>query len=383
MRILRSLCVFSSYVAGLSHVARFLPWLAMAPLSLPAAAFSAEPVVEGTVQRLELLDQFEVPKQRSNPRDIRFASKETVILGFELDGVAERELVEGLPLRRALFPGYEETPGLQLVNLATDGDQLSVAGHLLGWAETAGSSAGQPEFKELRGFYDDIDVRDDTLALLGYPTAEQFAASHQTYLWLGDLRSKLEQWRPLPALKEDRGRFGSTPGIGSMGQRLGSLRFLRNGDLLVVPAFKPGVFRLSRHGKLRNSWSLEELEASLLEATGGSLDEASPTPLVLEAKPPTTESTRLYISSQRILVEDVLPVRKSGAIVVRYGSGIHTKYYLAVLESELTWHELPIEADDRTDRIRADSRDDRLVVLVTNRGRAKSSRSRVFLTTSP
>jgi hypothetical protein len=189
----------------------------------------------------------------------------------------------------------------------------------------------------------------------------------------------------LSAVREDRGEFGSTPGSGALGMRLGSVRFLANGDLLVVPAFKPGVFRISRSGKQRGSWTLEELEASLLDALGVERLDSDAEPRQLRAKYTSWEEGRKYLDSQRFVVEDVLPIRDKAAIVARHGTGKRARYYLGLLEPELEWYELPLRVGATNDRVRSDySKSARKIVfLATPRAGKVERESNLFVVSTP
>lgn len=369
-------------------VAHLLVVMAFSPLALSASFVDPASSTDSGMQSWELLGRWEIAAEESNPRDLRWASNDSIFLGFELGGVTERRLTEGLPIERVVIPPRNEAPlGLALLNLALSGSRLQAwaENDVASWIDTTASSSDQIRVKKMRGYFDDIDVRDDTIALLGYPTARHFSESGQSFLWLGDLRSGLDQWTPLPALREDRGEFVSTPAFGTMGMRLGSVRFLANGDLLVVPAIKPGVYRISRTGKQRASWSQETLESSLLAALGANRIASTEEPLSLEAKGPTWESGSRYIASQRFTIEDVVPIQKKGAIIVRLGQGKDAHYYLGVLDADLDWYSLPVTARATTDRIRSDysSSNRKLVILVTHRAGKVEGPSSLFLVSTP
>lgn len=375
---------------------RFLWWgigpfllVSCSPVRAERSGDAGEPVADSAIQELELLGSWKIAKEASNPRDLRWASDDSIYLGFELGGVTERRLTEGLPVHRVIIRSRSEAPDVPaILNIATTSSSLQAwaENDAAMWIDRNSTTPDQAHTKRLRGYFDDIDVRGDTVALLGYPTVRHLVESEQSFLWLGDLRSDLEQWRPLAALREDRGELASTPAVGTMGLRLGSLRFLSNGDLLVVPAIKPGVFRFSQSGKLRTHWSQRELEASLLEALGNELDPAATaSPMALEARPPSWESGSKYIASQLFNIEDVVPIRDGGAIIVRHGTGKNGAYYLGLLKSVPEWFRLPVRVQSTTDRIRSDfsKANQKLAILVTNRAGKVEDESTLYLVSEP
>jgi hypothetical protein len=154
--------------------------------------------------------------------------------------------------------------------------------------------------------------------------------------------------------------------------RLGSIRFLAKGDLLVIPGFKPGIFRFSRSGKQRQYWSPDELETSLRGALGeerrdtaseraGSRD--------LEAREPSWDWVKKAVASQAFFPEDVFAIGDKGAVIARHSSASGVRYYLGVLDSQVDWYALPIKPLSATSRVRVDYSDsaNELILLNTYR----------------
>lgn len=348
-------------------------WAVSAVLLLAAASFGEDSQGEprSSVASLELRGRWEVPERKTAPTDVRWADRDSVFLAYGAGAVYRVGLDEGLPVVRQVFAGEGRPSGpMPILSMGLSSSRLFVASlaNDLAWIDTRASSTENFELRSLRGYFDDVDLRGDTVALLGYPTARKFTESEQTFLWLGDLRSQLEQWVPLPALREDRGELSSSPGLGSLGMRLGSIRFLAKGDLLVIPGFKPGIYRFSRAGKQRQHWTPDELEASLLGALGKERtnDVERSEPRDLEVREPAWDWVSKVVASQSFFPEDVLAIGDKGAVIARYRSGSRVQYYLGVLESELEWYVLPFEPLSTTSRVRADYSESAKELIVLN-----------------
>lgn len=354
------------------------PALIASVLSLPplsSSAFAQESpaseVADPTIGDLAVLARFEIPDS-SHAKDVRWASKDSTFLSFESDGVSERSLAEGLPIERVVIPRHSQGDGAQIVNMGISGSRIVAAGHKLYWGELNNAAPTDLHWHESsRGpYYDDVDVRNDTVAVLGYPSLREFEESERTFLWLGDLKSGLQQWLPLSSLRDDLAANDASPAIGSMGLRLGSVRFLDSGDLLVFPAFKAGVYRFSRAGKQKAHWSMKALRESLLLAMGRTDDVSTPQSKRLESRPPSRQRADEYIASQSMLVLDTLPIGAEGALLARYGLGDEGRYYLVILGAEPRWYRLPMSPRSPTERPRGDylKSAQELLVLLAARG---------------
>ncbi|MEO7795942.1 MAG: hypothetical protein ABIV06_14335 [Thermoanaerobaculia bacterium] len=343
-----------------------------------------------TLQGLDLFNRLEVPEMPlgSTPRDIRWATGDSVFITFERDGVIEFDVGEQLSRKRELFPPRHNVGGKSiqnLNNLASSAKYLVAFGfgNEVGWRELDSTSEIQLKHVD-RHYFDDVDVQGDKVAILGYPGGEYSTEGENAYLWLGDLRSELSQWRPLrelslPAPANARGTFS---------RHLGSLRFMHNGDLLVVPVVKPGVFRHAQSGKLKAFWSPEELESSLLAALGGSEPrlEKQEKPLSMTEATSDPEKIRSHVESLRMVIEDVLPLGKRSAVLVRYRTASSSGFYLGVLGAETHWFKVPIGKHPASVRVRADylPQTDRIVLLVTDRSLpTEGTDRRVYVVRAP
>lgn len=336
------------------------------------------------VESLELLERLAVPEKGSSSRDVRWSGPNSLFLGYEMDGVGEYRVDGGLVLEREIFPPYSATSRMLVWNLAVSASDLHVwsVAHRAAWVPLSGSEPSQITAKAIRGYFDDIDVHGDVVALLGYPNIEQFVESGRSYLWLGDLRSELSQWRPLFR----RLQAADTPEVkGALAQFYGSIRFLPNGEILVSPGFQPYVYRVTRAGKEKESWSLAELESSLLRALGGDHGKSDLTELALGERASTRADSKRYLASQRMIVEDVLPLGKTPALLVRYRSSQGVGFYLGVLGPEVSWFELVLGDHPSSVRLRADHQPSsgKLAILATDRNQVEVSSQVVYVFREP
>lgn len=358
---------------------------------LSAGTYASEADSAPTVQTLELLSKFEIPAApmpASTARDIRWASDSTLYLAFGSAGVGEFEIGEELTLKKEIFaPRNREGAKTikNLWNLAVSKD------HIVGFSATGDivrrktSSESEMQLASLQGFLEAMDVDGDKIFLLGQPGWPKFKESGWSFLWTATIGSGLTDWKAIGDLQ----LATSEDARPLMNRALGSLRLLSNGDILVVPVVKPGVFLYSSSGKMTNSWTQSELESSLvgalgLAATEGVLPEEgrfSGSDIAVDA-----EQINGELQKRRLIVEDVVPIGKKPGIVVRYRSPDHTGFYLAVLSSETTWYKLPMKAHPATVRVRSDAlpRKGKLALLVSDRGKpSDGTDGRIYIVNMP
>jgi hypothetical protein len=336
------------------------------------------------VEALPLIEKFAVPERESSPRDVRWSGSNSLFIGYEMDGVAEYRISEELVHERDAFPKQSGGDRILIWNLALSNSDLHVwsVANRAAWVPLPAALPSEITSKSIRGYFDDVDVRGDVVALLGYPNLEQFEESGRSYLWLGDLRSELAQWRPVSrSIQAAKGG----PAKGALAQFYGSARFLHNGDILVFPGFQDRVIRVSQAGKEKASWSLSELETSLLAALGGEHLKSDLPVQSLAESTSTREKSKLYLESQRLIVEDVLPIGKQPAILVRYRSREKATFFLAVLGPELIWFEVGLGNHPASVRLRADHHagKGRIAVLATDRNQVEESSRVLYLFDEP
>jgi hypothetical protein len=338
-------------------------------------------------ERVSNLDTLSVSKELSIPtppveattaRDVRWDSDGNVYLAYGSGGVISVALNDTDGKRKPLFQPHAVR---NLWNLAVS--QRAIIGFSptgdIGWrSRTAGSEV---QIGRIPGLLEAMDVQGDKVALLGHPGSSEFRESGWAFLWSSTLRDGLTSWKPIGGLF----LTSSADARVLFNRLLGSLRFLPSGDLIVVPGAKPGVFLVSSAGKVKRHWSPPELEASLREALGES-EEAPPQEQAFDLQPAQSmEQVVSELDGRRFLVEDVVPIRKKPAIVVRYRSPDGVGFYLGVLSDEISWHELPLDSHPGSARIRSDffPAKGTLAILATDRGRSQGTTGKLYILEGP
>lgn len=325
---------------------------------------------------LELVSNFDIPPALmagSTARDLRWKSDNTLLIAFGSAGAAEFELGEELTLKSEVFPPRNRDGAKtikNLWNLAISSDAILGFNSTGDVAWQAVGSESETQVKPLRGFLEAMDISGDRVVLLGQPGWPEFEKSGWSFLWTASIGSGLTDWRALGDLKLTSSKEANP----LMNRMLGSLRILPNGSFVVAPVVRPGVFHYESSGKLKESWTYAEIEATLLRALGHDVraeaidhEGAFSTNDVA----PDADSVNAELGRRRLIVEDVLPAGKEPAVVVRYHSGKSTGFYLGVLSSEPAWYQLPLREHPASVRVRSDSlqRKHKLALLVSDRGK--------------
>lgn len=349
------------------------------------AFFTAIPLLaEGDapkVETLELVTKFDLPTlppSGAGARDVRWASKESVYLAYGIGGAFEFDLRGELVQEREMFPPGNRSGATIIKNLwSIAADKDTIIGHspsqYLGWRKTSAESTIQ--LKQMHAVLEDLDVQGDRVVLLGHPGGELFEKNDWAFLWMGTLTSDLTEWRAL-GLKLNSPNHARI----AFNRRLGSARFLSNGNVIVVPVVRPGAILFSSSGKELSSWSLLEIENSLRKANGVDLLDESAPPDSSASETVTErdlEKIAADLESRRLIIEDVVPLAKKAGLLVRSRAVTPPRYYLGVLSDDIQWYELPIKVKPATVLLRGDAleKEGKLAVLVTDRWKAPESSS--------
>jgi hypothetical protein len=341
------------------------------------------------IPQLRLLSKHDIPNatDQATARDVRWASDGSLFLAYNRIGVFEFEIDEELKLVEEVFPPRTRAGSSSVRNLW---NFASSKGFLLGagLARDAGWRRVEKDSPislwSVDGVLEDVDLEGEKVALLGHPGLVKFRESGFAFLWLGSLDSELSEWRPLKALSLP----SSDHARATFSRAMGSLRFMPNGDLLAVPVVEPGVHLYSQSGKLESSWLPSELEASLLDARGDNPKAASEADAVIPATVAASKmaDVNAHLESVRMVIEDVIPVGKSPALIARYRGGADAAFYLALLREPIEWYRLPFSDHPATVRVRADvlDRKGKLVALVTDRGTpSESTKAAIYVIELP
>lgn len=203
----------------------------------------------------------------------------------------------------------------------------------------------------------DLDVYGDRLALLGTQRGEDGRWAPEGGLaFVGSLSRNLED---LHAIAFSAGGPGSLTMARCALFDTGSLRFLEDGRLVVVPGVEPGVFLYAPDGELLRTWASEPL---------GFHDDCEmddETQRGLQADP----AVRNRWSHSRVLLEDVFDLGGQPALVLRYPEESGTSWEVVVLEEEgIRRIPFPVTTRSTKSFLRVARRGDRLAALIIERG---------------
>lgn len=280
--------------------------------------------------RLELVKRFDLPAEVLSPLDVRFSERGTLFIST-LDGrVLELDLRPGLPIRETWLRsereaaergGKRNTP----MHLATSGSWLlySNSGSVRSWWRLGSAASGTPvrTARSGLGLTHDIDLRGEAVALLGIPDGELWERERKPFLWLSDLGSAIAEWDPTDLREAGTNPSGARVFRHHGEAATGSVRFLAKGDLVVaLPAL--GVFRVSGSGKVLEHHELKELVRAARGSEpappdGGGGSEAVQDDASFDLPEEGGAEPRAEALSGLTLVDEVLPLGRSGALVLR------------------------------------------------------------------
>lgn len=332
---------------GLLAAAGLLVLLSAWPVPSPGAADVEQP----TFTRL-----FE--RSLSGPlvwsHDVRWSGDQEVLLSAVREGVLRLSTADADAEPEVLVPGGTWS-GPKDMGLSERFLAASIDFGALGWLDR---KLGQPnpEVAPLN-LIGDLDVHGDRLALLGTQRAEDGRWAPEGGLaFVGSLSRNLEDLRPV-AFSADG------PGSVTMARcalfDTGSLRFLEDGRLVVVPGVEPGVFLYAPDGELLRTWE----SAPLGFHDDCEMDDE--TQRGLQADP----AVRHRWSHSRVLLEDVFDLGGRPALVLRHPEEGGTSWELVVLEEEGV-RRIPFPVTTRSTKsfLRVARRGDRLAALIIERG---------------
>jgi hypothetical protein len=323
-----------------------------------ALAGTAAVAAELPGRELRILARYPVPAAPSPATDVRWASDDAVYLARFKDGVSEVALDGKLSQRRRMVPGeatFTRYHGYQHLAVTRGALVFASGDHTIGWRPLATDPAGLVRFDWWEGHdNEDIDAAGDRLALLGFPDTTD-PAKEGALVWLGSLEKHLEDLHPI--LMESAAP-GVHPLYRCVGMEIGAVRFLEDGSLFVVPGVQPGAHLFSADGKLLRSWDARDLgldtdcrdipEEQEKQRFRGHPDE------------------RLAWVNEHRSLDDVVSLPQGPGLIVRSRVGGKVHWQLRVLATQgVTTYEIPVASDHAFDRIRADSRKGKLVLLIS------------------
>lgn len=137
---------------------------------------------------------------------------------------------------------------------------------------------------------------------------------------------------------------------------LGAARFLADGSIVLAPGVEDGVYLYGSRGELVYTWSSEE--AGFF--TGCRLSEEEVNLLSAD------ERRRFAWLDRRPVLEDILPLGKDPALVIRSVDGETTRWELVVLRRDGTMDRLalPFTSKGPHSHIRGDVREGKMVFVM-------------------
>ncbi len=312
---------------------------------------------------LSVVWQQELPPYPSGPAlDIRWASDNTILLAWSKEGVFEVALDGKFSPVRALIPDPEHHfRGYEILAASPEYILTSSAFKAMAFRPRARQSTGLVAIKKFPiGIVAGIDLSGHELALLGNPA--MLPAPKGAVAWLGDLSEHPERdLKPLPVY--DRGAVNPETWDGRTlancsTLQLGSVRFLPDRSLIVVPGFEPGAYLFTSGGRLLRSWDAGVLGLdTAADCAAMGREEKSKLAISVAARFD-------FLNKHRVL-DDILPLPAGPGLLIRSVEGGKVHWELRVLQSgeRVSTFQVPFTGEPPYERLRGDVRGDKIVLL--------------------
>ncbi|MEO8504576.1 MAG: hypothetical protein ABI609_11810 [Acidobacteriota bacterium] len=201
-------------------------------------------------------------------------------------------------------------------------------------------------------FFEDIDLRGDRLAILGLMRAAHGMSPDGAIAWIGRLGSRAVPLRPIAFSAAGK---GAAPVNSCAATSVGKIRFLSDGRLLVLPGAEPGIFVYSLEGKLLQTFDTAALGLDL----HCDFDEATRMRFGSDVR------ARLDYLNRFTTVEEVLPLDRGPALILRSAGSWGTRWRVVLLGEGGANHEipLPITSSSPNSHLRGDVLGSRIVLL--------------------
>ncbi len=329
---------------------------------------AAEPGPREKIAAVTVEKRFAYDPKTSAALDVRWAGRDSIYLLRHRDGVTENRLTPGLPWIRSVLPGGNQIAKVQgQTSMALSRDVIasaSVSSQFV-WAKipTSGSTT-DAQIRRHDVSVSDFDFVGDDILLLGY--AGYGDGMGGTFLWTGSLESN-EDLQTSPGLEkassgaevERRGTF--------MGYLAGSLRALPNGDRVVFPGYDNEVRLVSSAGKEKAHWDLAQFGVAPGEKLTGVF-----TTDQKRFHGQATAFVQEWLSASSI-VDDVLFVGKTPALIVRESNRAGSRWLLVLLETDRPRvFSIPVGPATGDARLRADGNQDGDIVILVGRRQSNS-----------
>lgn len=316
-----------------------------------------------THRTLRVIWQQELPPYPSGPAlDVRWASDATVLLAWLKEGVFEVALDGKFSPVRALIPDPEHRfRGYEILAASPEYVISSSAFKAMAFRLHARQSTGLVAIKRAPiGIVEGMDLAGHELALLGNPTL--LPAPNGAVAWLGDLSEHPERdLKPLPVY--DHGAtnpetWESRTLANCSTLQLGSVRFLPDRSLIVVPGFEPGAYLFTSGGRLLRSFDAGVLGLDTAgDCAAMGKDE--------KAKLAISAAARFDFLNKHRVLDDILPLPAGPGLLIRSVAEGKVHWELRVLESgeRVSIFQVPITGELPYERLRGDVRGDKILLL--------------------
>lgn len=331
--------------------------------ALVGATALAEEEAEA-VPRLEVLARFPVPEMDDRIMGVQWAGKDSIYLGLFERGVVEVELAEGLPEDDHLFGTRPNPPARRLPfveRFAVSDDWIVASWNRFAWARrSSGGGPATPSVQRTINGMLDLAMDGDTVILWGVPDEAHWEKAEGGVLWRADVAKGLESWEVF--YRNDDLAADYTLLRESYAAR-GSVEIFDGGDVVLAPnspRVLPAVLRFSSTGKLKETWTADEIWG---DGKGQILDRGEEE-FWTDGQPLPAKDFGRFLNKRRV-VDAILELPEGIAIVVREPEGGKTRWRLAVLApEEVRWYEIPVENVSSAAQFRGDADDDGRIVMV-------------------
>lgn len=347
---------------------------ALGALMLLAAA-PAEAAGSGTSPPWSLtlteLTSRDVPASIAESTDVRWAAGKQFVLSDYKQGVVLFDGGRNAIVRTVVPQGSQGGDhAFQPVHLGKSGDELAFAFALydVGWHDPRRTPA---TIHEVFDSIEDLDLREGTVAVLGLRRDDKGEVARDgAYAWIWPASQKGAE--PVAVLFA-RGGAGAPAFDSCTLMHLGSVRFLEDGSLLVVPGAEPGAFLLSPERKIVRVWDGAEIGVSVPCAAMS---------LQQRYQLSANEIPRASWLNGFRMVDDIVPIQGGGLVLVRFVDGQKTRWQGVLLGRDGTVHrvDFPYASESRFAHLRADVRGDRLVLLEFDIDDTTTHRARKLVT---
>jgi hypothetical protein len=324
---------------------------------LPVVGLLAAGAAPDSGPAFRILSQTELPAELQRAVDVRWASDQSLYFALQGHGVVEAPVVAGRGAVKEMIPGKDQPGGLwNAYRVAASGDYLVATAPLFEVAWRSARPGDDPGLVEAPFEYvQAIDVQARKLAIVGVRSDEKRNFAPDGAIgWTGSLGKRLSDLKPILFSATGRGATGML-NCGALG--LAAVRFLTDGEVVMIPGVQPGVEWFDGGGKPVRGWDTATL--------GIDTDCSSLTPQLV-AKLAANYPLRLDWINLRRTVDSILPLPQGAGVLVRTASKSATHWELKILHRDGTWttSQVPLQGESPFAHLRGDVRAGRLVLLL-------------------